>query len=87
MKSFALRLRPHQDLRGELEAFARSRDLHAAFILTCVGSLRHAALPDHRPEVQQMGVVGMAHGLARKWFGKIGLSITNNRFSRTESVR
>lgn len=44
MRTFALRLRPHQDLRGELEALARSRDLHAAFILTCVGSLRHAAL-------------------------------------------
>ena len=44
MKSFALRLRPHQDLRKELEAFAHSRDLRAAFVLTCVGSLRHAAL-------------------------------------------
>ena len=44
MKSFALRLRPHQELRKELEAFAHSRDLRAAFVLTCVGSLRHAAL-------------------------------------------
>ena len=44
MNSFALRLRPHQDLRKELEAFAHSRNLRAAFILTCVGSLRHAAL-------------------------------------------
>jgi uncharacterized protein len=44
MKTYALRLRPHQDLRLELEAFARSNDLKAAFIMTCVGSLRHAAL-------------------------------------------
>jgi uncharacterized protein len=44
MKAFALRLHPHQDLRQELESFARSRELRAAFVLTCVGSLRHAAL-------------------------------------------
>ena len=31
MKTFALRLRPHQDLRIELVNFARSRDLRAAF--------------------------------------------------------
>lgn len=44
LNAFALRLHPHQDLRKELEAFAHSRGLHAAFVLTCVGSLRHAAL-------------------------------------------
>lgn len=44
MKTYALRLHPHQDLRLELEAFARAHQLQAAFILTCVGSLRHAAL-------------------------------------------
>jgi len=44
MKSFALRLRPHQDLRHELEKFAHGHRLRAAFVLTCVGSLRRAAL-------------------------------------------
>lgn len=44
MKTYALRLRPHQDLRAELEAFAKANDLKAGFIMTCVGSLRHAAL-------------------------------------------
>jgi uncharacterized protein len=44
MRTYALRLRPHQDLRHELEAFAKANGLQAAFILTCVGSLRHAAL-------------------------------------------
>jgi len=44
MKTFVLRLQPHQDLRAELEAFAQANSLKAAFILTCVGSLRRAAL-------------------------------------------
>jgi uncharacterized protein len=44
METYALRLRPNQDLRHELEAFAKAKNLQAAFILTCVGSLRHAAL-------------------------------------------
>jgi predicted DNA-binding protein with PD1-like motif len=44
MKTYALRLRPHQDLRLELEAFAKANGLRAGFIMTCVGSLRHAAL-------------------------------------------
>ncbi len=44
METYALRLRPNQDLRHELEAFAAAHNLRAAFVLTCVGSLRHAAL-------------------------------------------
>ncbi len=44
MQTYALRLRPSQDLRTELETFASANRLRAAFVLTCVGSLRHAAL-------------------------------------------
>lgn len=44
MKTYALRLHPHQDLRIELESFAQANQLKAAFVMTCVGSLRHAAL-------------------------------------------
>lgn len=44
MRTYALRLRPGQDLRMELERFARAHELRAAFIMSCVGSLRHAAL-------------------------------------------
>jgi predicted DNA-binding protein with PD1-like motif len=44
MKTFAFRLHPHQDLLLELEMFARAHGLRAAFVMTCVGSLRHAAL-------------------------------------------
>jgi predicted DNA-binding protein with PD1-like motif len=39
-----LRLRPGQDLKGELDAYAIAHRLQAACVLTCVGSLRRAVL-------------------------------------------
>jgi len=50
MDVYALRLRPGQDLKKELDAFARDHHLQAGFIVTCVGSLRQAAI---RPADQQ----------------------------------
>ncbi len=44
MKTYALRLHPGQDLQPELVRFAQEHGLKAGFILTCVGSLRRAAL-------------------------------------------
>lgn len=44
MQTYALRLHPHQDLKMELDTFARTHDLEAACVLTCVGSLRRAVL-------------------------------------------
>lgn len=44
MQLFALRLHPGQDLGLELGRFVGENGLQAAFILTCVGSLRQAAL-------------------------------------------
>ena len=44
MQTYALRLHPYQDLKMELDAFARTHELEAACVLTCVGSLRRAVL-------------------------------------------
>lgn len=44
MKYYALRLHPGQDLKKELVNFATQNGLEAGFIITCVGSLRYAAL-------------------------------------------
>lgn len=41
---YALRLKPGQDLRLELEKFAKAQGLRAGYIITCVGSLNHALL-------------------------------------------
>ena len=44
MKTYAIRLTPAQDLRKELETFAKANQLRAGVVLTCVGSLTQAAL-------------------------------------------
>lgn len=44
MKVFALRLRPRQDLRKEIERFTKDRRIKAGFIITTVGSLEKVTL-------------------------------------------
>lgn len=44
VKTYVLRLMPGQDLRVELERFAKAKSIQAGFIITGVGSLRKAAL-------------------------------------------
>ncbi|GAB4367006.1 MAG: DNA-binding protein [Elainellaceae cyanobacterium] len=44
MDAIALRLKPQQDLKVELNAFICQQEIEAACILTCVGSLTRAAL-------------------------------------------
>lgn len=44
MRVIALRLRPGQDLRQQLEAFVKEKQIRAGFIITTVGSLRQAAI-------------------------------------------
>ena len=44
MKIFALRLKPHQDLRQSLKVFAQEQDIKAGFILTAIGSLKQATI-------------------------------------------
>jgi uncharacterized protein len=41
---YALRLKPGEDLRVELEKLTKTAGLRAAYIITCVGSLNHATL-------------------------------------------
>lgn len=50
MKTFAFRLIPGQDLKMEIDAFARREKLQAGFVITCVGSLQQAKI---RPANQQ----------------------------------
>ncbi|HJQ35908.1 MAG TPA: PPC domain-containing DNA-binding protein [Thermoanaerobaculia bacterium] len=43
-RAYALRLKPGDDLRLKLVELARQHDLRAAYVVTCVGSLRRAAI-------------------------------------------
>lgn len=44
MQFHAFRLLPHQDLKAELDEWARAGAVEAACVMTCVGSLRRAVL-------------------------------------------
>ncbi|MBS1786484.1 MAG: DNA-binding protein [Acidobacteria bacterium] len=44
VRTYVLRLKPGQDLRAELERFAKAKAIQAGYIITCVGSLRKASL-------------------------------------------
>jgi len=44
MQTYAFRLRPGQDLKVELDRFAQDRQVEAACVLACVGSLTRAVL-------------------------------------------
>ena len=44
LKTFALRLKPDQDLKQSLKEFAQAQNLHAGFVLSAIGSLRQANL-------------------------------------------
>ncbi len=44
MKIHALRLKPNQDLRTELEKFTKENKISAGFIITAVGSLRETKI-------------------------------------------
>jgi uncharacterized protein len=44
MKTYALRLRPGEDPKAALDAFAQDHHVEAGCVLTCVGSLRKAVL-------------------------------------------
>lgn len=44
MRTYALRLKPGQDLRQQLDAFAKQRQIRAGAMVTCVGSLTQVTL-------------------------------------------
>ncbi len=44
MKTFALRLKPEQDLKKSLKNFVVANNIEAGFILTAVGSLQQATI-------------------------------------------
>src|SRR4051812_23510354 len=44
MKIYALRLKPNQDLRQELEKFIKANKISTGFIITAVGSLKETKI-------------------------------------------
>ncbi|MBL7856271.1 MAG: DNA-binding protein [Cyclobacteriaceae bacterium] len=58
VKSYAVRLLPHQDLKKEIQSFAIKHSIKAGVIVTCVGSLEQLNL---RFANQPNGVVKKGH--------------------------
>ncbi len=55
MKTFAIRLKPGQDLVGELKKFAEKEKIRAGFIITAVGSLKKAKIRfANQPEMTEV---------------------------------
>ena len=44
MKTYAFRLKPGQDLRSEIEKFAKRKNIKAGIVLTGVGNLNKVVL-------------------------------------------
>ncbi|ARV57898.1 DNA-binding protein with PD1-like DNA-binding motif [Nostocales cyanobacterium HT-58-2] len=44
MKTFAVRLKPNEDLKQSLKKFALQKNIKAGFILTAIGSLKQARI-------------------------------------------
>ncbi|MBD2092802.1 DUF296 domain-containing protein [Microcoleus sp. FACHB-1515] len=64
MEAVALRLKPQQDLKTNLDDFVRKQQIEAACILTCVGSLseanlRYANQPEGTAQIGQFEIVSL----------------------------
>jgi len=44
MKTYAIRFKPGQDLKVELDNFVQENNINAGFIITCAGSLKRAVI-------------------------------------------
>ncbi|WP_207955435.1 PPC domain-containing DNA-binding protein [Segetibacter sp. 3557_3] len=68
-KSFALRLKPGQDIKKSIAAFVQSQDIRAGWIVTCAGSLtqyniRFANQPDGTRATGHFEVVSLGGTLS-----------------------
>jgi predicted DNA-binding protein with PD1-like motif len=71
MQVHALRLKPGQDLKIELQKFVTENKIGASSIITCVGSLQKATLrlanqPDYTTYEQKMEIVSLVGTLAEE---------------------
>jgi predicted DNA-binding protein with PD1-like motif len=55
MKVHVFRLKPHQDLKGEIHAFAKNKNILAGVVVSCVGSLEQYNLRFANREVPTQG--------------------------------
>jgi hypothetical protein len=73
-RTYALRLRPNQDLKQEIVAFAQAHHIQAGYIITCVGSLKKASYVSPINLMQRLWRINL------KSFLSLGRSVTTVAF-------
>ncbi|HMR67897.1 MAG TPA: DNA-binding protein [Anaerolineae bacterium] len=83
METYALRLHPHQDLKVELDTWARTHEIEAACVVTCVGSLRRAVLrfanQDQATELEDKFEIVSLTGTLSKYGSHYHLSLADGQ--------
>ncbi|MDZ7897369.1 MAG: PPC domain-containing DNA-binding protein [Arcicella sp.] len=83
VKIHALRLKPNQDLKQEIEAFVKKENIEAGWIMTCVGSLTQANL---RYANQPEGTKSNGHFEIVSLVGTISVNGSHIHLSMSDSL-
>ena len=64
LRIHAFRLKPGQDLKGEIDAYVQKKQIQAGFIMTCVGSLaathiRFANRPEGQKDIGHFEIISL----------------------------
>lgn len=83
VKIHALRLKPNQDLKQEIEAFVKKERIEAGWIMTCVGSLiqtnlRYANQPEGTKSIGHFEIVSLV--------GTVSINGSHIHLSTSDSV-
>ena len=79
----ALRLKPNQDLKQEIEAFVKKENIEAGWIMTCVGSLTQANL---RYANQPEGTKSSGHFEIVSLVGTVSVNGSHIHLSMSDSL-
>lgn len=87
MKLHTFRLKPGQDLRIGIERYAKSKNISAGFVLTCVGAVKSARLrlagakPENQPEriIQEACEIVSLEGTIAKSGAHFHISLSDDK--------
>ncbi len=83
VKVHAIRLKPGQDLRKEIESFVAKEKINAGYIITCVGSLTQTNI---RYANQQSGAIMNGHFEIVSLTGTISINGSHLHISVSDSI-
>ncbi len=63
METYAIRLKPDQDLKEELKRFTKSNNIKSGFILTGIGSLKKAVIRTSNTDIKEFNELFEINGI------------------------